>query len=172
MPVAGEIVLGDVSTPASFFETLKAERDCWNTYLAYFEAIDQKQPCQVAANCFTEDVEIVYHMKGPPLVFRSRAEYLSFLEMATPPQEMTAHVVGQHRFAWVDGRPRLFTYVTSWQWFVVNAHLGDTRPADFTTIGYSVDDFEHVDAGWLIARRHARPAAGLVAAGKPPPPMS
>ncbi|MFD2416474.1 nuclear transport factor 2 family protein [Amycolatopsis pigmentata] len=169
MSDTAEIALGDLSRPDSFFETLKAERECWDTYLYYFDIIDKKKPAELAGRCFTKDADIAYDMKGMPLVFHGRSEYAAFLEQAMAAQEMTAHVVGQHRFVWTDGKPRLLTSVTSWQWFVVNEHLGDTRPAEFVTIGYSEDDFDYVDGTWLIGRRIVRPAAGLVAIGAPPP---
>src|ERR1700722_11284939 len=120
--------LGRTSSPETFFETLRAEREMYEPYL----------------ECFTEDTEVTYRMKGPPLVFHGRADYVSWLKDATEAQEMTAHVTGQHRFEWANGKPRLIAYVTSWQWFTHTAHLGENRPADFVTIGYSEDDFEHV----------------------------
>jgi hypothetical protein len=163
--------LGDLSTSEGLFATLKAERSMHETYLVYLDIIDKRQPCQLAGECFTEDAEIAYHMKGTPMVFHSRTDYVTFLEHATAAQEMTAHVVGQTRFDWASGKPRLLSYVTSWQWFKVNAHLGDVRPADFTTIGYCEDDFEYAGGRWLISRRIVRPAAGLVAMGAPPPPL-
>ena len=169
MPDSGRKMLGDLSTPEGLFETLKAERDCWKTYLDYFDIIDKKQPCELAGQCFTEDTEMAYHMKGPPLLFRGRSNWVAFLKKATAAQEMTAHVVGQSRFEWINGKPRLFSRVTSWQWFVINAHLGAFRPAEFVTIGYSEDDFDYVGGRWLIAHRVARPSAGLVAVGAPPP---
>lgn len=171
MSGTGEIVLGDMSTPAALFGTLRAERECWYTYLEYFDVLDKKRPCEEAGQCFTEDTKIEYHMKGPPLIFQGRRDYVAFVEKATAAQEMMAHVVGQHWFQWTDGKPRLFSYVTSWQWFTVNAHLGDLRPAEFVTIGYSEDDFEYVGGKWLVARRVVKPAAGLVAVGAPPPPF-
>lgn len=167
----GKVTLGNLSTAKSFFETLKVERACWDTYLDYFDLLDRKMPCKDAAACFTEDAKIEYHMKGQPMVFNGRPNYLSFLEKATAAQEMTAHVVGQHRFVWSNSKPKLLSHVTSWQWFTVNAHRGDLRPAEFTTIGYSEDDFEYVASKWLIARRVVRPVAGLVAVGAPPPPL-
>lgn len=164
-----EIVLGDLSSPESFFETLKAERACWKTYLDYFDILDKKRPCEQAGECFTENAEIAYHMKGPPLTFNSRSDYVAFLNIATAAQEMTAHVVGQNWFEWSNGKPRLFSYVTSWQWFTANADQGDLRPAEFVTIGYSEDDFECVDGKWLVSRRHVKPAAGLLVIGALPP---
>lgn len=161
--------LGNLSSPDAFFETMKVERQCWETYLAYFEILDQRKSCDLAGACFTDDAEIAYHMKGPPLIFHTRSDYVAFLEVATAAQEMTAHVVGQARFEWSSGKPRLISYITSWQWFSINAARGDLRPAEFVTIGYSEDDFECVDGKWLISRRHVRPAAGLVAVGAPPP---
>ena len=171
MSVSKKAVLGDLSTLESFFATVLAERACWDTYLDYFTVLDTRQPCVQAVECFTPEARIEYHMKGAPLVFQGRAEYLGFLEQATAAQQMTAHVVGQHRFRWSDGRPRLLSHVTSWQWFVVNADRGDLRPAEFTTIGYCEDDFEYIQGRWLIARRIVKPAAGLVAVGAPPPPL-
>lgn len=47
-------------------------------------------------------------------------------------------------------------------------HLGQNRPADFVTIGYSEDDFKLVGGRWLIARRVVKPVAGLVTAGALP----
>jgi len=161
--------LGNLATAEGFFATLQAERAMYETYLEYFAVIDQKRPCALAGACFTEDAEVAYHMKGPPMVFRGRTDYVAFLEQATSAQEMTAHVVGQTRFDWTNGKPRLISYVTSWQWFTANAQLGDLRPAEFTTIGHSEDDFEQVGGRWLISRRVVRPVAGLVAIGAPPP---
>jgi len=160
--------LGRTSSPETFFETLRAEREMYETYLDYFSLLDNKLSCERAGECFTEDTEVTYRMKGPPLVFHGRADYVSWLKDATEAQEMTAHVTGQHRFEWANGKPRLIAYVTSWQWFTHTAHLGENRPADFVTIGYSEDDFEHVGGRWLIARRAVRPVAGLVAAGSLP----
>lgn len=154
------------SPAATFYEMLQAERGMYDTYLDYFACIDKKMPCESAAECFTEDTDITYHMKGQPLRFRGRASYVSFLKGATAAQEMTAHVVGQNRFQWIAGRPRLLTYVTVWQWFVNKAHLGRDRPADLVTIGSSEDDFAWVGNRWLISRRVVQPVAGLVAAGE------
>lgn len=171
MSTSNGTALGDLSTPESFFETLRAERECMNTCLEYFEIIDRKGPCEQAGACFTEDVDITYLMKGPSLVFNGRPGYVAFLEQATAAQERTAHFVGQHRFTWHDGRPRMTSYVMSWQWFMVNAHLGDLRPAEFVTIACSEDDFERVGDRWLVSRRFVQPVAGLVAIGTPPPPL-
>jgi hypothetical protein len=163
-----KIQLGGTSSPEALFETLRAEREMYKTYLDYFFFLDRKEPCELAGECFTENAEVTYHMKGSPLIFRSRSSYVSWLKDAAAAQEMTAHVAGQHCFEWTGGRPRLITYVTSWQWFVHTKHLGANRAADFVTVGYSEDDFEYVAGKWLIARRIVRPAAGLVAAGSLP----
>lgn len=160
--------LGSTATSEALSKTLTAERQMYATYLDYFFFIDQKLPCEKAVECFTEDTEITYHMKGSPLSFKSRSDYLSFLKVATGAQQMTAHVVGQNLFRWSGGKPRLLTYVTVWQWFLDKAHLGENRPADFVTIGYSEDDFACVNGKWLIARRLVKPVAGLVATGALP----
>ncbi|WP_142098001.1 nuclear transport factor 2 family protein [Pseudonocardia cypriaca] len=161
-------MLGDLSIPEAAIRTLAAERACWETYLTYFEVLDDKRSHLEACACFTEDATITYGMKGGALEFTSRAEYADFLEGAAATQEMVAHVVGQHRFVWDGGTPRLITYVTVWQWFVANAHGGELRPADYVTIGHSVDEFRNVGDAWLIARRTVRPAAGITAIGSRP----
>ena len=160
--------LGDLSTPETFLETVRAERACWKTYLEYFDILDRREPPHFAAECFTENARIAYDMKGSPLVFCSRAEYADFLIEATAAHEMTAHVVGQHLFVWSDGKPRLFSYVTSWQWFVANSSAGTNRPADFVTIGRAQDDFEFIEGKWLISSRIVAPVAGLTAIGVAP----
>ncbi len=168
MPSAAQLGLAPLPSAETFYKTLQAERAMYETYLQYFFCIDKKMPCESTGECFTENTEIEYHMKGQPMKFRGRADYVSFMKVATAAQEMTAHVVGQKRFQWTAGSPRLLAYVTVWQWFRGKAHLGQNRPADFVTIGYSEDDFELVDGKWLIARRVVKPVAGLVAAGELP----
>ena len=169
MSAQNDVSLGQLAPPASLMATLYAEREAYKTFQDYFSIVDSKLPCEQAANCFTEKAEIEYHMKGSPMIFHGRSEFLRFLEVATPPQQMTAHVVGQSRFEWIDGKLLLHAYVTSWQWYTANAHLGEMRPADFVTIAKSTDEFAAVEGKWLIARRVAKPVAGLVAAGSPPP---
>jgi len=159
------VALGDLSNAESFFRTVKAERECLVTYLRYFEIVDRRLPCEQAAECFTKDTNIEYHMKGAPMKFRGRSEYAVFMRKAVAAQEMSAHFVGQTRFVWTSGAPRLFSYVTSWQWFIANADDGDLRPADFATIGYSEDDFECVEGQWLISNRVVKPVAGLTVVG-------
>lgn len=163
-----ELLLGDISTPEALVRTLAAERACWETYLEYFDVIDKKRPHHLAAECFTTDARIAYGMRGAPLVFEGRAAYAEFLDGAVGHHEMIAHVVGQHRFVWKDGVPRLITYVTSWQWFTQKAELGENRPADFATIGYAEDDFRYEDGRWLIFNRFVTPAAGIAAVGAKP----
>ena len=88
MSNSGETRLGDLSTPQSFFETMNAERECYKTFMDYFHFIDTKMPCEHAGDCFTENVEIAYHMKGTPMIFHGRSDYVSFLKPATAAQEM------------------------------------------------------------------------------------
>jgi hypothetical protein len=161
-------VRGDLSTPENFLATVQAESACWKTYLEYFDILDRRQPAQLAADCFTEAAHIAYDMKGAPLTFNTRSEYASFLVEATAAHEMTAHVVGQHLFVWTEGKPRLYSYVTSWQWFAANSAAGSNRPADFVTIGRAQDDFELVSGKWLISNRVVAPVAGLTAIGVAP----
>ncbi len=161
-------LLGDTSTPEALARTVTAERACWETYLEYFDVIDKKRPHHLAAECFTKDATVTYGMKGAPLVFTGRDEYAAFLDGAVVQHEMIAHVVGQHRFTWRDGVPRLITYVTSWQWFTANAGLGENRPADYATIGYAEDDFRFEEGKWLIFKRFVAPAAGATALGGRP----
>ena len=163
-----DIGLGEISSPEALFKTISAEREIYKTYLNYFFFLDTKTPCERAGECFTENTEITYHMKGQPMTFHGRSNYIAFLKTATAGQEMTAHVVGQKLIRWSHGKPQLLTYVTSWQWFENTRNLGKDRPADFVTIGYSEDDFECVYGEWLISRRVVKPVAGLVAAGALP----
>jgi SnoaL-like domain len=163
-----EIELGTISSPGALVETMSAEREIYETYLNYFLCLDTKMPCERAGECFTENTEITYHMKGQPMTFHGRSNYVAFLKTATAAQEMTAHVVGQRLIRWSHGKPRLLTYVTVWQWFVSKKSLGKDRPADFVTIGHSEDDFECAHGKWLISRRVVKPVAGLVAAGALP----
>ncbi|PZU09074.1 MAG: hypothetical protein DI605_09825 [Sphingomonas sp.] len=159
--------LGDLSTPESFMATIQAERECLETYLEYFEVIDRGRPNSGAAACFTEDTEVTYAMKGKPMVFNGRAEYLKFLDDSTAAYEMVTHILGQQFFAWKNGTPSLRTNVISWQWFLKNKDQGDMRPADFVTMGHANDEFTKVDGKWLISKRHVQPAAGITAIGTP-----
>lgn len=81
---------------------------------------------------------------------------------------MSAHVLGQSTIRWNNGKPRISAYVTAWHWLSSNKEAGDSRPADWTTIGFAEDEFEKFDDRWLISRRSVKPAAGLAALGSPP----
>jgi hypothetical protein len=160
--------LGDTSTPEAFYETLKAERECWKVYLAYFYATDHTGSAKDAAACFTENTQVRYSMRGSEQLFNGREEYHVFLGKSLAAYQMVSHVVGQQDFTWSNGTPRLTTNVISWQWFKTKADAGDLRPADFATIGHAEDEFEFVNGKWLISKRLVRPAAGITAIGIPP----
>lgn len=168
MTDGSNILLGDLSTPETMVATINAERACWETYLDYFAVVDGRRPYLEAAACFTENAVISYGMRSAPLEFHGREAYATFMKDAVKVHEITAHVVGQHRFRWTDGTPRLFTHVMSWQWFAVWAERGP-RPADFVTIAHAEDDFQLVGDRWLICNRTVRPATGGAAIGARPP---
>ena len=162
-----DIVLGDLSTFESMSATLAAERAIHKTFCDYLFFIDNRAFEQAAA-CFTHDTTVTYQMvDGPPIVTRGREKYCASLQGITEGRtiQMTAHVLGQYVMTWEAGKAKVEAYVSSWQWYGINEHLGDLRPADFSTIGHSQDEFEYVDGHWLIASRSVRPVAGLTATG-------
>lgn len=163
------IELGQVGSSEQFIATWNAEREAYSTFCDYLTAVDDHMQCERAGACFTEDAEITYDMKDQPMVFLGRREFIGYLEGVKQVLAASAHVVGSHRFGWHHGRLRISAYVTAWHWFHENSHLGDERPADFTTVGYAMDEFTWVAGIWLISRRLVKPAAGLVAFGDRPP---
>ena len=168
MTDSSDFLLGDLSTPESMTATLRAERACWDTYLEYFAVVDGRRPYLEAAACFTEDAFVSYGMRSAPLEFRGRDAYAAFMKDAVKVHEITAHLVGQHRFGWTNCTARLFTHVMSWLWFAVWAERGQ-RPADYVTIAHAEDDFRLVGDKWLICNRTVRPATGGAAIGARPP---
>ena len=152
--------------------TLQAERAIYRTFCNYLFFVDRdKQYERACIECFKSDAKITYHMaSGSALIFHGRNEFLDYLEShARPTTQMSAHVLGQSRIHWINGKPRISAYITAWHWLSANEEAGDLRPADRTTIGFAEDDFENVEGNWLISRRSVKPAAGLVAAGSAPP---
>lgn len=169
MSEVGEIDLGRLSSPQAHWLTLLAERGAYATFCEYLRAVDDHMQCARAGACFTQDAEITYQMKEQPMLFHGREAFIGYLEGAKLVHEMSVHVVGQHRFSWIEGRPRISAYISAWHWFLDRAHLGSDRAADFMTIGYAEDEFTFIDGKWLISRRLVRPAAGLVGIGAMPP---
>jgi hypothetical protein len=163
------IELGQLSSSEQFIATWNAERGAYNTFCEYLTAVDDQMQYERAGACFTENAEVTYDMKDQPMVFHGRREFIGYLQGVKQVLAASAHVVGQHRFSWHQGRPRIVAYVTAWHWFHENSHLGENRPADFTTVGYAEDEFTQVAGIWLISRRLVKPASGLVAFGDRPP---
>jgi hypothetical protein len=154
----------------SLLETLAAERAIYETYLRFFRLVDTGQFARVGDECFTRDALIEYSiMPGPVQRFEGRDAFTDFLSAGTAdPGQMVAHVAGQHLIEWDGDRPFLTGYATIWHWFRSSAWLGETRPADWTTVGLVEDEYECVDGRWLISRRTVSRVAGMVAVGLPP----
>jgi hypothetical protein len=160
--------LGLASSIESMAAMLEAEREIYRTFCNYLLLVDCHQQYERACHeCFAPHAEIIYRMaSGPPTIFNGPQQFLAYLEShARSGTQMSAHVMGQSVITWSDGKPRLSAYITAWHWLAINKATGDSRPADWTTIGFAEDDFEYIAGRWLISRRSVKPAAGLVAMG-------
>ncbi|SNQ48176.1 conserved hypothetical protein [Frankia canadensis] len=149
---------------------LESERDILRTFTRFFRLLDTRQYEQVAEQCLTPDAELevrlptAHRLHGPGEVTRHLRTQLDARS------EMTAHVPGLAVVDWNGhDQPFLTAYTTAWHWFTARAHLGDLRPADWTVVLLVEDAYRRHEGRWLIARRRVTPAAGLVAAGSPPP---
>lgn len=150
---------------------LEAERDIQRTFVRFFRLVDTRRYERIAAECLTSDADLDFHLPAPHRL-RGHDEFTRHLLTAVAPQfQMAAHVPGLAVVDWdSSGQPHLSAYATGWHWYTAHAHLGDLRPADWTTVGLVEDVYRHRDGRWLIARRRVTAVAGLVAAGSPPPP--
>jgi hypothetical protein len=152
---------------------LEAERDIQHTFVRFFRLVDTRQYERIAAECLTPDAELDYHVPALHRL-RGREEFTRHMLAAVAPRsQMVAHVPGLAVIDWdTAGRPHLSAYTTVWHWYTANAHRGELRPADWTTIGLVEDDYRNHDGHWLIAHRRVTAVAGLIAAGSPPPPAA
>ncbi|MBL7498122.1 nuclear transport factor 2 family protein [Frankia sp. CNm7] len=171
-PTAEPVPPGEATTERRLAR-LEAERSILRTFARFFRLVDTREHERVAARCLTPDATLDCHV---PAFHRLRGhdEFTRhLLTVVAPRSQMVAHVPGLAVIDWdEDGQPSLSAYTTVWHWYTVNAHHGDLRPADWTTIGLVEDDYRLHDGRWLIAHRRVTPVAGLVAAGSPPPPAA
>ncbi|MCK9895453.1 nuclear transport factor 2 family protein [Frankia sp. AgB32] len=149
---------------------LEAERDIIRTFTRFFWLIDNRAYDSIATQCLTPDADLEFDLPAPHRL-RGHDEFTGYLRTRVAPEsEMVAHVPGLATVEWADsGQATLTAYTTAWHWFTARAQLGALRPADWTAVGLVDDVYQRHDGRWLIARRRVTPAAGLVAAGSPPP---
>jgi hypothetical protein len=157
-------------TSESVLEKLEAERGMYRTFVHFFRLTDTTQYGRIATECFTPDATLVYEAlpDGSSRSLHGRAGIDAFYVGNSGLCDKLAHVVGQSIVEWDGERPHLTAYVTAWHWFADRSHLGEQRPADWTTVGLVEDDYERVDGTWLIARRRVTPQGGIVAVGQLP----
>ncbi|WP_261568743.1 nuclear transport factor 2 family protein [Frankia gtarii] len=159
-----------LDSTATRLARLEAERDIQHTFARSFRLVDTREYERIAAECLTPDADLEYHIPARHRL-RGRDEFTRhMLTEVAPRSQMVAHVPGLAVVDWdSSGQPHLSAYTTAWHWYTAQAHRGELRPADWTTIGLVEDTYRRHDGRWLITRRRVTPVAGLVAAGSPPP---
>lgn len=123
-------------------------------HCTYAELLDTGRAVEVGPALCTPDV-VWDHGAGLPTVY-GPVGVSDFLVMMTSRFEGTMHVLTNTLATLDGGRAHSRTYFQAYHWLPVPDGDGTPRPADFVTTGVYVDDLEHTDAGWRIARRLRR----------------